>query len=302
MKLSEIIVGESDPTRKVFRQIRKIAGSNKDAVVVGEAGVGKSTIAYAIHESTKGSQPKGFVTVSSMTTTDDELRKFVSGESPVPKGGTVLFEEVDGFTFLSQLQIVKFLEERKSKLGVRVICTVTDRLESLVHHGRVNVKLGEHLRDFASIEVLPLRKRPEDVPHLVRHFLSKACRDLKIRPKALDVNTLEFLMNRDWKVNIRELKAVVEKSVLATEGEMLTLPTELVDEIGQVRGILGNLTDRRRFSLDSSLENLERTIIQRALDKFEYNQTRVAEMLGVTEANLRYRLKKFSIRSSRMRL
>ena len=131
MKLSDIVVGESDPTRKVFRQIRKIAGSNKDALIVGEAGVGKSTIAYAIHESTKGSQAKGFVTVSSMTTTDDELRKFVSGESPVLKGGTVLFEEVDGFTFLSQLQIVKFLEERKSKLGVRVVCTVTDRLESL---------------------------------------------------------------------------------------------------------------------------------------------------------------------------
>ncbi|HEY4644235.1 MAG TPA: helix-turn-helix domain-containing protein, partial [Bacteroidota bacterium] len=249
-----------------------------------------------------GSPSKGFVTLSSFSTTDDELKRFVSGEAAVARGGTVLFEEVDGFPFLSQLQIAKFIEERKSKLGVRVICTLTDELDSLLHHGKVNPSLGELLKEFSTIEVLPLRERPEDVPHLVRHFLVKACSDLRIKAKALDVNTLDFLMSRDWKENIRELKAVVEKSVLSSDGEMLALPHEVVDELGQVQGILANLEQRRRFSLDSSLENLERTIIRRALEKFEYNQTRVAEMLGVTEANLRYRLKKFSIPSSRSRV
>ena len=302
MKLSDLIVGESNATKKLLRQVRKVAQIKTDAVINGERGVGKGTLAYAIHEITKGSQAKGFVMLSSVSTKDDELRKFVSGGGPVPKGGTVLFEEVEGFTFLSQLQIVKFLEERKSKLGIRAICTMTDSLKSLVHQQKVNDSLEQHLKDFYAIEVLPLRERPEDVPHLVRHFLNKACLDLKIRPKVLDVNTLDFLMNRDWKENIRELKAVVEKAVLSSEGSMLTLPQEFVDELGQVQGILANLTDRRRFSLDSSLENLERTFIERALEKFEYNQTRVAEMLGITEANLRYRLKKFSIASSRVRL
>ncbi len=302
MKVSDLIVGESEATKKLLRQLNKVSQTSKDALIIGEPGLGKSTLAYAIHTSTKGSQPRGFVMVGSLSTTDEELRKFVSGETPVPKGGTVLFEEVEGFSFLSQLQILKFLEGRKAKVGIRAICTITDSVDSLVHRGKVNPVFGQHLKDFYAIEVAPLRKRPADGPSLVSYFLSKACRDLEIKPKALDVNTLEFLMNRDWKGNIRELKAVVERSVLASEGEWLTLPQELVDELGQVKGILANLKDRRRFSLDSSLENLERTIIQRALDKFEYNQTRVAEMLGVTEANLRYRLKKFSIRSSRTRL
>ncbi len=203
---------------------------------------------------------------------------------------------------MSKLKIVKFLEGRKGKLGVRVVCNVTDSLESLIYHGKVSDWLGERLKGFYEIDVLPLRERPEDVPPLVHHFLNDACRSLRIKPKALDVNTLEFLMNRDWKENIRELKAVVGKAVLTSESNMLTLPKEIVDELGQVQGIVANLVDRRRFSLDSSLENLEKTIIERALDKFEYNQTRVAEMLGVTEANLRYRLKKFSIPSSRSRI
>lgn len=302
MKLSDLIVGESDATKKLLRQLRKVAQTNNDTVIIGEPGIGKSTLAYAIHQGTKGAPAKGFVMLSSVSTTDDALRKFVSGEASVPKGGTVLFEEIEGFTFLSQLQIVKFLEEQKSKLRTRVICTMTDRLESLLHRGKVNSVLGQHLKDFYPIEVLPLRDRPEDVPSLVHDFLNRACRDLRIKPKALDVNTLEFLVNRDWKENTRELKAVVEKAVLASDGNMLTLPREVVDELGQVQGILANLTDRRRFSLDSSLENLERTLIERALEKFEYNQTRVAEMLGVTEANLRYRLKKFSIPTSRSRL
>ncbi len=302
MKLTDLIIGESDATKKVLRQLRKVAQSDKDALIIGEPGVGKSAVAYAIHEGTKGTQPKGFVMLSSVCTTDDQLRKFVSGETSVPKGGTVLFEELEGFSFLSQLQIVKFLEERKGKLGVRVVCTVTDSLESLVYHNKVNDSLGEHLKGYYEIDVLPVRERPEDVPLLVHHFLNDACRSLRIKSKVVDANTLEFLMNRDWKENIRELKAVVEKGVLASEGNMLTLPREVVDELGQMQGILANLVDRRKFSLDSSLENLEKTIIERALDKFEYNQTRVAEMLGVTEANLRYRLKKFSIPSSRTRL
>ncbi|MFQ5797904.1 MAG: helix-turn-helix domain-containing protein, partial [Bacteroidota bacterium] len=281
---------------------RKVARSNRDAVIIGEPGVGKSTVAYAIHQSTKGTQPKGFVSLCPVNVSDDDFRKFVTGEATVPKGATMLFEEIEGFTFLSQLQIVKFLVERKSKLATRVICTMTESLDSLLHRRELNESLGERVKDFYAIEVLPLRDRPEDVPHLVRCFVDTACGDLRIRPKALDVNTLEFLMNRDWKENIRELKAVVEKAVLSSEGSMLTLPQEVVDELGQVQGILANLADRRRFSLDSSLENLERTIIERSLEKFEYNQTRVAEMLGVTEANLRYRLKKFSIASSRTRL
>ncbi len=302
MKVTDLIIGESDATKKVVRQLRKVAQSDKDALIIGEPGVGKSAVASAIHEATKGTQPKGFVMVGSLSTTDDQLRRFVSGETSVPKGGTVLFEEIEWFSFLSQLQIVKFLEERKGKLGVRVVCTMRGSLDSLIYHGKVSDSFGEHLKGFYEIEVLPLRERQEDVPPLVHHFLNDACRSLRIKPKALDVNTLEFLMNRDWKENIRELKAVVEKAVLTSESNMLTLPKEIVDELGQVQGILANLIDRRRFSLDSSLENLEKTIIERALDKFEYNQTRVAEMLGVTEANLRYRLKKFSIPSSRSRI
>lgn len=302
MKLSNIILGESDSTKKLLRQIRKACEGNKDVLLVGERGVGKSTIAYAIHAITKGSHPKGFLMMGSVSATNGELRKLVSGEIRVPKGGTVLIEEIEALGFLSQLQILKFLDERKSRMRTRAVFTMTEKLESLVHRGKVSPALAERLKEFYTVDVLPLRERPEDVPDLVSHFLKRACQDLEIRPKALDTNTLEFLMNRDWKENIRELKAVVEKAVLTSQGEMLALPEEVLDEVGQVQGILANLSDRRRFSLDTVLENLERTIIQRTLEKFEYNQTRVAEMLGVTEANLRYRLKKFAILSSRSRL
>ena len=109
---------------------------------------------------------------------------------------------------------------------------------------------------------------------------------------------MDFLSRRSWTDNIRELKSVIEQAVFTSHDGPVELPTYLVDEYSQLDGMIAKIKEKKSFLFDESLSNLEKTLIERALEIAGFNQTKAAELLNLSEANLRYRLRKFHIKSA----
>jgi DNA-binding NtrC family response regulator len=313
MKAPIFLVGESTATKKLNKQILQLAGSSRNVLIQGETGVGRTTVARHLYLAGKD-RAKPFFALGPCTTSDDEIKAIFfrdelrrdeeAAAKQIPElvdGSTVYVKNVEDLSFSNQSRLARFLDSKRGKPKVRIIATVKEPIEKWFEKGMLIEALFNQLSTFEKIYMPPLRERPEDIPTLAEQFIVDACKELGIRVKTLDANTLDFLAKFDWKDNIRGLKAVIDKSVHQTEGEALSLPREILDERSHLQGIINNIETKKRFSMDMALENIEKLLLQRMLKAFGYNQSRVAEALGITEGNLRYRLKKYSIPSSRQR-
>ena len=135
----------------------------------------------------------------------------------------------------------------------------------------------------------------------VRHFTNDICRELGIGDLVMDINAIDVLVRQPWRENIRELKAVVDKCVLFSHEGRFMLPPELVDEKTEVVKMINNIMAGQEFILDRSLDVIEKGIIERALDKFGFNQSKAAQFLGMTEQTFSYKLKRLGVASARSR-
>ena len=325
--MEETIIGRSKSIEQLRKQIAKVARSSKDILVVGEPGVGKGIVAKRVHAEqfgdTNGQHP--FLSVNASVVDDRELEavlfgfeKGVPGMPPTTKrglfelaeNGSVLIEEIEDASFRNQMKILDFVRNRVTKrmggeegrsVNTRVILTLKRSSEELLSAHKLYEDLAAKLNDFESITVLPLRERPDDIPVLVKHFVNEISKDLGIKEVAIDINAIDILVRHPWKENIRELKAVIDKSILFSEGGRFVLPAELTDEKTEVVKMINNVISGQEFVLDNSLDVIEKGIIERALDRFGFNQSRAASFLGMTEQTLRYKLKRLAIPSARHR-
>ena len=222
-------------------------------------------------------------------------------EKPNPKISTLIIQRIEEFSFLEQTLVNKFILQGKRDQSPRVIVTATKEMERLYKDGKILDTLYETLLKFERAEIPGLNRRTEDIPLLVDFFVKNACRGLAVKPKVLDINTLDFLIRREWKENIRELKYVMEQAATSSQEDVLELPRHIVDEFAQLEGMIVNIREKKSFSFDKSLSNLEKTLIEKALDVVGNNQRKAAAVLDVSESNLRYRLKKFKILSTRQK-
>ncbi len=325
-KLPYQMIVKSKASEAILKQISKISKEQNDFNIVGESGVGKGTIARNIHALSKsGSNDTPFVSVNLSVVDDKELEEILFGYErygsnsggvskrgifELGSGGTVLIEEIEEASFRNQMKILNFLEQRQtSRLGsyqekeieLRVIITAKEELDILYQKHKLYEDLYDKIRNFETVRVPSLRERPEDIPLLVKHFAGELSKELGIGELIIDINAIDILVRQPWKENIRELKAVVDKSVMFSSGGRFMLPPELVDEKTEVMKMITNIDSGQEFLLENSLDIIEKGIIERSLKRFSFNQSRAASFLGLTEQTLRYKLKRLGIASSRMR-
>jgi DNA-binding NtrC family response regulator len=320
------IVGRSRVAQNLIKQIKRLAKGKDDILIIGEAGVGKGAIGRNIHsEATEGSRsvPLTSINMAVIDERDLDVALFGSerGEDGHPSanrrgliemsaGGTVLIEEVEEASLRTQLKIVKLIKDRQvvregstegKATDVRIIITTKDTPEDLAEKNRILEELADELTSFERIEVPPLRERPEDVPLLVEYFTQEACSELGMEEPVIDINAIDVLVRQRWKENIRELKSVIDRSILFSTSGMFTLPPELTDEKTEVVRMINNILTGQEFEINKSLDIIERGIVERALERFGFNQSKAAQFLGMTEQTLRYRLKRLGIVPSRQR-
>jgi DNA-binding NtrC family response regulator len=306
------IIGKSRAVDQLIKHIYRLSKLRNDVIIVGEPGVGKGAVAKNIYSMDMPAENKRpFLAINLSVIDDKELESTLSSEIfDTMQNGTVLIEEIEEASFRNQMKILNFINDRNSRqvpseeftpLDLRLIVTVKDNLHNLLDRRKLLEELFFKLDNFERITIPPLRERPEDIPLMVKYFSTELCKELGISELTIDINAIEVLVRQTWRENIRELKAIVDKSVLFSSGGRFSLPPELVDEKTEIVKMINNIEEGQDFVLDNSLDVIEKGIIERSLQKFGFNQSKAAGFLGMTEQTLRYKLKRLGIVSSRMR-
>lgn len=295
MDTESILLGQSPAVKRLRKEIPQLAARQEHILVRGDLGSGKATVSRIIHASSP--KPGTLITLNPGTATDIDIKE--AFERSYPASSTVLIQEIEEFSFVHQSLINSSLQQLPKRPFLRVIVTTKETIGELEKKERVIDSLLKVMKEFDTLFVPSLNQRRDDIPLLIEQFVKNACESTGTPTKALDTNAMDFLTRREWKQNVRELKAVIERSVYCSPAEKVELPDYLIDEYSQLDGLMTNIKQKRTFSFDRSLANLERTLIERTLDVVGYNQSKAAAVLNLSEANLRYRLKKFRIPTSR---
>jgi DNA-binding NtrC family response regulator len=305
------LVGSSTFAKRIVKQVARIGGGREDVLIVGETGSGRRTVAWEIHNA-KGKK-KPYVLIDARAMGTEEIRAIFTGHDPesaelmtgrkpitISDNATVTIADADLLAPHNQALVSSFLKEgRKKVAGLKVIVTVQQPLERLAQGGVFAADLAGHLEKFEMLEVPPLRDRVEDIPALTASITKQLCAMLGKPMKEIDANTSHILSQGQWPGNLQQLVGVLGKAVMISHGDTLELPPDFLDEHQHLADALANIHSGRIFILDQSLDLIEKLLIQRALKHFMYNQSRTAQVFGLSEANFRYRLKKFGLPSIR---
>jgi len=326
----EQIVGQSPAIQKMLSLAAKVAESEVSSVLLqGESGTGKDLVAKAIHYgSHRAERPFVAINCAALPATliESELFGYEKGAFTDAKarkeglfeqaeGGTLLLDEIGELELSLQAKLLRVLEEgafrrvgglKDIPLDVRVIAASNRDLKTESEAGRFRLDLYYRL-SIIQIDIPPLRERGDDVLLLANHYINSIGSRLRLRKKitglASDVGAM--FLRYDWPGNVRELRNVIERALILEDGDVITmeyLPTALtgggsVQRTGVQSGAGGAAASDSNalFLLPAqglSLDEVEMSFVQQAIERSAGNQTRAAELLGISRDQLRYRLKK----------
>jgi len=307
LSLPSHVVGESPQMSKVLELVRSVAETDATVLIRGESGTGKELIAQAIHASSArryfpiipvncGALPESLLESELFghergAFTGAQYRR--KGKLEMADGGTLFLDEVGTISARTQVDLLRVLETKEfTRLGgtrpirveFRVICATNQDLEQLVKEGQFRDDLYYRINVF-SIYIPPLRERREDIPLLAQHFLEKYARQMNRAFKEFDPKAMDLLVRYGWPGNVRELANAIERALVVG-----TPPTVRVDDLPL------QLSDRAGGPTGDSLEDVERTHVERILSRTGGNVTRAAEILKIDRVTLYNKIKKYGLR------
>lgn len=307
-----VMVGRSRAIKKVFKAIGAVADSRTTVLIHGESGTGKELVARAIHFRSKF-RDRPFVPVACSALAPSLLESELFGHErgaftgavetrpgkfELADGGTLFLDEISETSLDTQVKLLRFLQEREFhrvggtrliRADVRVVAATNRNILRLVEEGRFRRDLYYRLR-VVSIELPPLRERPEDIPLLVRHFLRKIEQETGKSVRAVPPEVMRALMEHPWPGNVRELENALRRAVLLSPGPVL-LP-EALDLEGR--------EDTNRIPLVvKSIQEVEREHIENVLRFTGYEKSRAARILNISRPTLNKRIREYGIRIPR---
>jgi len=307
----EGIIGDSGRMQEVLSLVRRVAPSDATVLIRGESGTGKELIARALHyASPRAGGPLVKVNCAALAESLLEAELFGhekgaftgavasrKGRFEVADGGSIFLDEIGDLPPHLQVKLLRVLQEREFervgssrpiKVDVRLLAATHRDLEALVREGRFREDLYYRI-NVVTIALPPLRERREDLPPLIEHFLRAFAGKNGKTVRGLTREAREALLRYDYPGNIRELENLIERAVVLTRDDVigvedlpLTLETPAPGS-GEGAGLI------------AAVEGLERRMIREALGKADGTQTRAAELLGISERVLRYKLKKYGL-------
>ena len=307
----EGIIGDSGRMQEVLSLVRRVAPSDATVLIRGESGTGKELIARALHyASPRAAGPLVKVNCAALAESLLEAELFGhekgaftgavasrKGRFEMADGGSIFLDEIGDLPPHLQVKLLRVLQEREFervgssrpiKVDVRLLAATHRDLEALVREGRFREDLYYRI-NVVTIMLPPLRERREDLPPLIEHFLRAFAGKNGKSVRGLTREARGALLRYDYPGNIRELENLIERAVVLTRDDVigvedlpLTLETPASGS-GDEAGLI------------AAVEGLERRMIREALAKADGTQTRAAELLGISERVLRYKLKKYGL-------
>jgi len=321
------IVGESPAMKKMLGLAAKVAESEVSSVLLqGESGTGKDLVAKAIHYGSQRAEGP-FVAVNCAalpaTLIESELFGYEKGAFTDAKarkeglfeqaeGGTLLLDEIGELELSLQAKLLRVLEEgafrrvgglRDIPLDVRVLAASNRDLKTESEVGRFRLDLYYRL-SIIQIDIPPLRERGDDVLLLSQHYIDTIGARLKRnKVTGLSDEAREVFRKYDWPGNVRELRNVIERALILEDTDKITteyLPGGLLASSRLAQAPAAGITEAvsTRFVLPAegiSLDEAELAFVRQAIERSGGNQTRAAELLGISRDQLRYRLKKLEV-------
>lgn len=310
------IIGQSDEIRKILQQSRNIAKSPTNVLIYGETGTGKELVAKTIHYlGPRKEQP--FVAVNCTAIPENLVESELFGiEAGVATGvkkhigffeqadsGTLFVDEIGDMPLSSQAKILRVLQERcfrrvgglkEIAVDVRVIVATNKDLNEEMKKGTFREDLFFRL-SVLELHLPPLRNRRDDIPLLVNHFIKKIEEKIEVSIKGFSTRAIRCLMEYDWPGNVRELENEVERAItLAGEGAIIQ-PEDLSEKIYQAAPNIELPNALNADSLRDALDTLERHLIQEALEKYQWNKSKVARKLKVSRLGLQKKIDRLGI-------
>jgi DNA-binding NtrC family response regulator len=308
----EGIIGESGHMLEVVSLVHRVAPSEATVLIRGESGTGKELIAKAIHfASPRASSPLVKVNCAALPETLLESELFGhekgaftgavtsrQGRFELANGGTLFLDEIGDLPLNLQAKLLRVLQEREYekvgssrpvKVNVRILAASHRPLEALIKAGQLREDLYYRL-NVVMILIPPLRERRSDLSLLIDHFLRRFAEKNGKTIRGLTHEARDILLRYDYPGNVRELENLIERAVVLTRDDVIgsgDLPLTVQDpEVEYEKGT--NLT--------ATVEAVERRMIRDALARSEGVQTHAAELLGISERALRYKLIKYGFR------
>ena len=303
---------------RVFDQVRAVATTDATVLIRGETGTGKELISRAIHERSPR-QDKPFISVNCGAFTETLLESELfghekgsftgasgrrSGVFEMADGGTLFLDELGETSLSVQVNLLRVLEEMAFRrvgghdmvrVDVRVLAATNLDLEDAVARGDFREDLFYRL-DVFPIILPPLRDRREDIPLLIRHFLDDASQDYGLEPPLIGPETMGTILEYHWPGNVRQLRALCERWLIARAGQRLErehLPPEMLGKSSVQRDPELRIDDRLPLSENTrrATERIERAYFHALLTRHEGHLGKTAESAGITRRTLYTKMK-----------
>jgi len=309
------VIGQSPAMQSILGLMKKLAASQANTVLLlGESGTGKGLLARALHQASDRAD-KPFMTITCTAIPETLLESELFGheqgaftdakqEKPglfeVADSGTVFLDEIGDMPMALQSKLLQVLEDRtfkrlggvvETKVDVRVVAATNTDLEKAVQTGAFRTDLYYRLNTFP-VRIPSLREREADIPVLASYFIDRFNKEFNKSIEGIDDEAMAALVCHSWPGNVRELKNALERAMILGPGPVLqksdfVFPMESADEHAE-----GRLLELPKGGLN--IEQLERDLVQQALERCSGNQSRAAQLLGMTRDQIRYRLDKYA--------
>jgi two-component system NtrC family response regulator len=310
------IVSQSQKMEEVINVAARVADSKANVLITGENGTGKEVLAKAIHYISPR-KDAAFVAVNVPALTETLLEselfghekgaftgadKMKKGRFEIAHGGTIFLDEVGDIPQSIQVKLLRVLQEHqfervggteKIEVDVRIIAATNKELEQKIKDGTFREDLFYRL-NVVSVKIPPLRERKEDIVPMIENFIQKYSKENSKEKLEISKEVVDVLMKYNYPGNVRELENIIERAVVLSRGKVITLADLPMNIKGfKEEKTIGSLDEG---TITDQVEALEKQLIYDALQQSGGNQTKAGKLLGLTERNLRYKLKKYNIK------
>lgn len=309
------IIGESEAMKRIYKMVERVSQATTSVLITGSSGTGKELVARAIHANSPRSK-KPFIAENCGAIPESLCESELFGHKKgsftganedregvfvAANGGTLFLDEIGEIPLNIQVNLLRALQEKEvkpvggtktRKVDVRIIAATNKNLEEEVAKGNFREDLYYRL-NIVELKLPDLKERRDDIPMLTRHFVERYNKEMNRAVKGVDSQAMSALMQAEWKGNVRELENVIERAILLTESDFISIE----DLPGSLRNHDGT-QDHNRMDMDDlndAVQTFEKQHIRTVLRKTDGNRTEAARLMHIDPSTLYRKMERYGM-------